>query len=815
LACFDSGQSYITCYKKYRRSAKMPSSTPQPLYGLPYFIAHTPSKLRPDHWHSLPLHLKAVAEYAGRAAAAAFQFSGVGGVAESLARYLGLRHDLGKFTEEFQTYLWECHLATQKKGPRPQKGSAPHKQAGALAATQEAGDFGLYLALALQGHHGGMPACRDIPTCFQGKTDVKSVECLMAFAKSVDSELAPIIPDSITLINSPLLQNYESAEMCFRFLYSCLVDGDSVDTEAHDDPKATRLREEGATTFSLAELRDRLREKQEDLRQKVIEEKKEHTEVNRVRREVYTACVEAAALPPGIFTLTVPTGGGKTRSSLAFSLEHAVTQGRRRVVYAIPYTSIVDQTASVFRDIFKGMEGVVLEHHSAIEPPDFTSVANKNEPLLWQRLAAQNWDAPLIVTTTVQLFESLFSNRPSKCRKLHRLAGSVLVLDEVQTLPVHLLTPLLSGLKTLVKDFGVTIVLCTATQPAFAGESPVIKEFSELTVTPIIPDPAPHFAALKRVTYRVETEESWTWEQVAETMREAQEDERSALCIVNTRRQALALMDVLDPDGSDPDVLHLSTLLCGRHRRAVLDEVRERLINGPPVLVVSTTVVECGVDLDFPLVLRAEGPLDRIIQAAGRCNREGLRPVGESEVIVFRPADGKTPGGIYDTALSETQALFTQALARGEDVTFDDPAFVTRYFAQLFNTIGKKQLDVPGVQERRSQFDYPEVANKVRLIADDTVSVLVKDCPGGEKDAADIIAEASRLGRMSRDLWQKAQQLSVSLYRRDADPDSRHVSEVVPGLFVWEGDAYHPKRGLPLPEDPTDVVYKPGSLIVG
>ena len=793
-----------------------------PLHGLPYFVAHTPSRDRPSAWHSLPAHLHAVAKLAGDAAATAFSFCELGEPARAVAHYLGLRHDLGKFTDAFQTYLVECCLADRGKGKRPAPGSAPHKEAGAVAALLEAQTLGKFFAAVLTGHHGGIPELRNVstPASFAAKTNPDEVRRLRERARAVDASLDPDAPNLDALIASPHLSGFASAEMFFRMLYSCLVDADSLDTEAHHDPEAVHQRQASLTT--LASLRETLIARQEALQNALTPEARERP-VNQVRRAVYEACRRSATLAPGVFALTVPTGGGKTRSSLAFALEHAVAHDQTRIIYAIPYTSIVDQTAGIFRALFGAEGGIVLEHHSAIEPPDYSRDPDAASADLWRRLAAQNWDAPLIVTTTVQLFESLFSHKPGKCRKLHRLAGSVIVLDEVQTLPTHLLTPLLSGLRTLTENFGVTVVLCTATQPAFAGESPFGQKSALTgfpTVTPIIADPAPHFAALRRVTYRIETETPWDWARVAGEMRTAQKKKRSALCIVNARRQALDLLDALEIEREDPDVLHLSTLLCGRHRRAVLKTVAERLApsyDGPPILLVSTTVVECGVDLDFPLVLRAEGPLDRIIQAAGRCNREGLRERDESHVIVFRPADGKTPGGNWNTALAETQSLIHQAAARGETVDFDDPAQVTAFFAQFYQTLGRKSLDKYDVQKLRESYDYPEVAHKVRLIEDDTVSVLVMDCPGGEEDARAILVEAERRGRMTRELWQKAQPLSVSLYRRDADPaTSRHVREAVPGLFVWQGteeERYHPKRGLPLPADPGDIVYKPGGLM--
>jgi CRISPR-associated helicase Cas3/CRISPR-associated endonuclease Cas3-HD len=774
-------------------------AAPKPPAGLPYFVAHTPSKARPDHWHPLQEHALCVAEMAERFAREAF--------GEDLAtwgRYLGLIHDLGKFSDEFQNYLAACYEAERRGTSPPPAGSAPHKQAGAKAARQALGELGVYLALPLHGHHGGMLS----PETTQGKVDERvteeAVAALRARARSVHPLLDPVSPDPQALINAPFAQDVEGMEVFLRLLYSCLVDADGLDTEAHKDPATSALRS-AAPDVPLAALRDTLRKRQEDDFANA-----DDTAVNRVRRAVYADCQRAADLPPGVFTLTVPTGGGKTRSSLAFALEHAVRHCQQRVIYAIPYTSIIDQTTEVFRKVFKDLPAVVLEHHSAVDPPVKGDDEGEEEER-WRRLAAENWSAPLIVTTTVQLFESLFSNRPAACRKLHHIARSVIVLDEVQTLPTTLLQPILAMLRTLVQYFGVTVVLCTATQPALTGRSGLLEGFER--VTPIVPDPAPHFAALRRVSWRVETE-PWDWPRVAEEMRRLGP---SALCVVNTRRQALDLLEALDPEGTDPSVLHLSTLLCGWHRRQVLKVVRERLKKGDPILLASTQVIEAGIDLNAPAVLRAIGPLDRVIQAAGRCNREGLRPWQESPMVVFTPAEAASPRGIYKMALDYTHNLLAAAAARGEEIPFDDPEFVTAYFARLFTDI-QGEVDQPRVQPDRHMLRYPEVAQKVRLIREDTVSVLVMNCPGAEEEAADILATAERIGGMTRRLWRRAQPLSVNLYRTDIEKDRAPVQyyfvrDDKPGLVVWRG-TYDARLGIPLHRDPGDgVVYAPKYLI--
>lgn len=772
------------------------------------WVAHTPSKRNP-HWHLLTDHILGVTCRAMKFAEALDTTE----MAVSWAQYLGLLHDLGKFTDEFQNYLWACHVAEVHGRVPPKPGSAPHKQMGTLAAFEDLKNNAEMFALPIYGHHGGMEMPSETRNKTIEKTTVDEVILLRQRAAQADERLIAVVPNLAMLVSSP---HMKAPEMFLRMLFSCLTDADSLDTEQHMNPQSALKRL--ADPLTIAELHDKLTTRQDrDFALSIS------STVNQVRKEVYQFCVDAAQISPGIFDLTVPTGGGKTRSGLAFALGHAAKHGLRRVIYAIPYTSIVDQTASVFRDIFGDDFGTVLEHHSAIEPksltgPDGTETEGGDDAELWRRLATQNWDAPLIVTTTVQLFESLFSNRPGACRKLHRLANSVIVLDEVQTLPAHLLAPLVDGLKTLTANFGVTVVLCTATQPALEGQvSRFLDGFP--SVQPIVPkaDRDRHFGLLRRVRYRVEANdtEGWDWKRVSEEMYLA----KSCLCILNTRRQARQLMDVLDPDRQKPNVFHLSTLMCGHHRRSVLGAVRSRLLTGLPTLLVSTSLVECGVDLDFPRVLRAIGPLDRIIQAAGRCNREGSRSRDESEVVIFTPAEGGAPSGLYLTALNATIQLYRNMQIRGDEIDFDDPALITKYFKRLYSDLQggvDKAKDGHSVQERRAAFDYREVAKDVKLVDEDTVSVLVT---GYESDMLTITAheirdEANAIGGMTRRLWQKAQPLCVSLPRVGVEGGKLGVDPIPGGLYVWEGE-YDSKTGIPLAEDMADgPVYRPDKLSV-
>jgi CRISPR-associated endonuclease/helicase Cas3 len=459
-----------------------------------------------------------------------------------------------------------------------------------------------------------------------------------------------------------------------------------------------------------------------------------------------------------------------------------------RVIVGIPYTSIIEQTADEYRKIF-GAE-VVLEHHSALPPVD--NPENPTPQEIWSRLASENWDAPIVVTTTVQLFESLFANRPSKCRKLHNLARSVLILDEVQTLPTRLLEPILDVLRELVAHYGVSVVLCTATQPA-------LDDRAHLKGLPNVREIAPNqerlFAELRRVTYEW-TGEKTSWQEVAAQMRR----EPQALAVSNTKKDAIGLLNALN----DPTALHLSTSLCGAHRRDVLSDVKRRLKSGEPCRLVSTQVVEAGVDLDFPLVLRAVGPLDRVVQAAGRCNREGKLDPDRARVIVFDPSEGgRLPGGEYQTATDNTRVML-----RLPGFNFHDPSTYKTYFHQLYQLV---DLDADGVQAKRRSLDFPAVAESFRMIRDDTVPVIVRyrGAAGDDPRVDELVcAIHARPEAFTRDLLRQLQPYLVSLRTRMIPTLQTNglIVNLLPGLTEWMG-RYDPVRGLLFDDrDPEELV---------
>ncbi|MYB16030.1 MAG: CRISPR-associated endonuclease Cas3'' [Chloroflexi bacterium] len=711
-------------------------------------------------------HLRNVAELARERA---YPFGG-----GNLAFLAGLWHDAGKADPEWQRYLRESEAGARGRGAGPD-----HKCAGALLAERQ--DL-WYVGHLIHGHHGGLanPHSGYRPW-LTGKRNLPGPTRALDALRSAFPDLLgwpnPDIPPHIK--GDPL-----AAEFFLRMTYSALVDADSLDTESHMLGVANPRR---GSTATFAELWRRYESFLAN------EPRAPDTDVNRVRREVHEACLDAAKAPPGFFRLTVPTGGGKTRSAVAFALRHGIEHGMRRVVVAVPFTTITQQTAGVYRRIFeRGYEDagrVVLEHHSAGAEGGGRASDDESpaHDAVWQRLASENWDATVVVTTTVQLFESLFSNRRGKAQKLHNLAGSVLILDEAQALPAGLLAPILDGLRQLTEYYGGSVVLSTATQPAFD----LVPEFRGIPARDIVPGHARHFAALKRVEYDFsKTAGPNDWSEVANWMRA----KSSVLTIVNTKRHAMELLDAL----GDPDALHLSTLLCRAHRDEVLTEIRGRLAAAKPCRVVSTQVVEAGVDLDFATVLRAEAPLDSIIQAAGRCNREG-RLGGLGRVVVFRPPDDSAPPGVYRSGIDIARVV-------RELPGFDphDPRAVGSYFKLLFGAA--VNADSKKIQNARKSLDFPTVADRFRMIESDACDVIV-DFPKLETPRIDILVDQLRnRERPAREILRDIQPHIISIYRREYERRHRDgfIEELLPGVGRWLG-YYDPVRGI-IEADPDTII---------
>lgn len=769
-------------------------------------LAHTVNRLGVKHL--LVDHLANVAIASGEFAA------GFGLAAHG--RLAGLLHDSGKFNPMFQTYLAQCEAAALEgsNGKVPRPGSVPHAALGATAALEPS----VLAAMAVHGHHMGMKSrgeiCLELKGMLQDEKTRRVLALIPEDMQTAGEQAALLYAEMQGFISKA---NKHDQELLIRLLFSALVDADWLDTERHFRPETSDKRE--VAWPLLAQMQMAFNAHMQIVREGL---KSPLSTVNQVRSEVAELCHSAGSQPQGVFKLTVPTGGGKTLAALNFAIKHAIEHKLERIIMAIPYTSIIDQTAKVYREIFAALSPCpVIEHHSAMEPDGVTR-QDEEQREQWQ-LATENWDAPLVVTTTVQLFDSLFSNRPARCRKLHNLARSVVVIDEVQTLPVGMLEPLVSVMNALVSHAHTSIVLSTATQPALAGQSRYLQGFNPALVREIIPKAKrdKHFAALRRVEYDVRPkDEKWSWRRVAEEMQQREQ----CLLVVNTKRDALEVLDELAANAlgigaaqlaeADRDVLahaltglgvlHLSTNLCGAHRQAVLDEVRQRLDpkHRVPIRLVSTQVVEAGVDIDFPVVLRAMGPLDRIVQAAGRCNREGKLGDGGGRMVVFRPENGGMPPGEYRTGCAEAVILLD-----GYNADLHDPAIFTQYFTRLTQDVN---TDKRGINPLRAACEFPKVAERALLIDSDTEGVLITYGLKSDKKLIKLITQARESAAadipLSRKLLRKLQPYMVNVFRSVLCKYEHLVDrDDIPGLTLWTG-RYDPLRGLVCEAQPDDFV---------
>lgn len=726
--------------------------------------------------HDLEQHLLGVASLAAEFAAT---FS-----SSHWARLAGLWHDLGKYRPRFQHYIRKASGYESDAHIKGEAGKAPHSTAGAVLACDRFGPAGHVLAYLIASHHAGL---------YDWNSERDSLEYRLGLEASrgelTEALAAPPPPSVLDSTGfDPGLKAVPGGSAGFalwvRMLFSALVDADFLDTERYMNPERFEVRNSRSELMALQPL---FTHYMADLSAKA-----QPTEVNRLRGAILEQCQAKAREEPGLFSLTVPTGGGKTLSSLAFALEHARIHGKRRIIYVIPYTSIIEQTADVFRGIFGE---AVIEHHSNAESaPDRENSQS--------RLACENWDAPIVVTTNVQFFESLFAAKTSRCRKLHNIVDSIVVLDEAQLLPPEFLQPILDVLNLLSKHYGVTVVLSTATQPALAS-----REYFDARqnrrgldeVREIIADPDDLYRRLERV--QVQLPADWHSPTRWDTLADELAGHASVLAIVNRRNDARKLWQHL-PEGT----LHLSALMCGAHRSQVIQDIKARLKAGIPTRVISTQLIEAGVDVDFPVVYRALAGLDSIAQAAGRCNREGKLERGK--VVVFVPPK-PAPAGLLrkgeDACRSVLHDLTGNALER---------SLFGQYFERLYHAC---DLDEQGISDllkvdgNTLAVNFRTAAERFRLIQDeDNVPVIVL-YQGKDSEVEKWLATLGKDGPQ-RWLMRKLQRYTVNIRRRDADRLLRQgdIEELIPGLFLQVSDwLYHPDLGFNpdgTPPTPTSVI---------
>ena len=728
----------------------------------------------PGKWliHDLEDHLKGVAKFATEFAA---NFLG-----EDWVETTSLLHDMGKGSEAFQNkiklqsgYDPEAHI---KDG----EGHAPHSTHGAAWVYHEWGpQIGKVLAYLIAGHHGGLPDWSHtigVGGNLEYRLKADEISKLPELSDEFVTEITKNIhmPKSVPEFIST--GEYEHFHLWIRLLYSCLVDGDFLDTERFMDTEKFENRGNHDSMTRLKFFFDRHMEE--------LTKDAPKTPVNKIRSDILTQCRKQADNEHGLFSLTVPTGGGKTLSSMAFALEHAVKHNKNRIIMVIPYTSIIEQTSKVYKKIF-GDENVI-EHHSSLDPEKET---------LQSRLATENWDAPIVVTTSVQFFESLFAAKSSACRKLHNIVNSVVIIDEVQMLPTDYLQPVLHSIKGLTNYFNVSMVLCSATQPAITseifqkenGEYYAILEKDKCHEIMTSPPPEKLTEQLQRV--QVEQLGKFSeWCLVAEELKKYNQ----VLCIVNTRNDCRELYKHM-PEKT----IHLSANMCGQHRSDCIEKIKEKLDAKAPVRVVSTQLVEAGVDFDFPVVFRAMAGFDSMAQAAGRCNREGkLKDNGtpvNGKVFVFEPPKPAPVGALRKGEQAGATILSVDA----EGCKKLLPQTFTRYFELYFsslNSFDKQNIEELLVKDASEfNFQFRTAAQKFNLIDNQRqVSVVV----WYEKKKIQKMIEALRYKGPYRNLMRKLQRHTISIPESVFD-EVRSSFESVQGIWCQNADTlYDPVLGF-------------------
>ncbi|MBC8333145.1 MAG: CRISPR-associated helicase Cas3' [Anaerolineae bacterium] len=743
------------------------------------YYAHTKDNADESEWQLLKEHLKGTGDLA-------FELGADAGISE-LARTAALLHDLGKYSKEFQARL-------RGSNKRVDHATAGAREIMALFPEKPQKDFADLLSYCIAGHHSGLPdygSMADVETdgTLLARREKKPIKNYHAYKQEIETNSLEIMPQQPIRSSIFRMGDKESRYQWFsvsfftRMLFSVLTDADWLDTERFVQGDMGRGKH-----ASIEELTDQFN-------RFLARFKNPTSEINKKRTETLQACIEKSEQEPGFFTLTVPTGGGKTFASMAFALNHAKKKGLKRVIYVIPFTSIIEQNADEFRKALGDLgKESILEHHSNFDwegqkKKETEEEANDETSKVSEKLklAAENWDVPIVVTTNVQFFESLFSNKKRSARKLHSIAKSVIIFDEAQMLPREYLKPSLLVVQELVNNYGATAIFCTATQPSLEQFFPEKTQFTELA-----PDPQALFDFYRRVDVKkLGTQED-------EELIEKLNAHEQALCIVNTRRHAKGLYEKLDrKDGS----FHLSTVMCPAHRKEILAEIRQRLKDERPCRVISTQVMEAGIDVDFPVGYRAFAGLDSIIQAAGRVNREGKQSRGN--VFVFNPKTEfikRTP--IF---IQQTSAVAESALRDfGDDPT--SIAAIEAYYKTLYNLQSEDSFDFKKIVDcfekgKPTEFKFKTAAENFKFIENNTVSVIIPF----DDDAKTLIEKLKYVEYPAKTVRQ-LQPYTVNIYEGEFMnlQDKGVIHTIGERYHVLDAgrmkEYYHPKTGLTLPE---------------
>jgi CRISPR-associated endonuclease/helicase Cas3 len=743
------------------------------------FIAHV-KKNDDETWaepHLLKDHLIGTANLSGKFS---HKFN-----SRSWGEVIGFLHDLGKGRQEWQNYLCSKSGYDEDASLENIKGKLKHAIFGAKFAEEQytSNKIGRLLAYCIAGHHTGIPDWSPA----EGNSIHSSLQIQLQNLNSSEmKKLDHSILDLLTTISFeqslPRKFEYNSVDLALwiRMLYSSLVDADFLDTESYMEPNRTKVR---GGYKSLMELYPSFVDYI-----KQLEDKSESTITNQLRKKIRLTCQDKAKNPPGNFSLAVPTGGGKTLSSLAFAMEHAKLYGMDRIIYVIPYTSIIEQNSEVMKEIFGSDQ--VVEHHSNIDTEDSS---------LRSRLATENWDAPVIVTTTVQFFESLFAVKPSKCRKLHNIVNSIVILDEAQLLPLRFLKPILNTMNILSKYYHITFIISTATQPAFKDNIIDGKKFKGLeNISEIMDDIESLESGFERVEIKFPEnfDSISTWKEIAEELIKY----KQVLCIVSDRKSCRELYNLM-PQGT----FHLSALMCGEHRSKTIKEIKNKLKNGSMVRVISTQLVEAGVDIDFPVVYRAMAGLDSIAQASGRCNREGkLKELGK--VFIFNQPK-KAPIGILRRAEETSKSILMNTQQRSLG-----PTLFNKYFLELYwkehNLDSEEVITSLTPDPQDLGINFRTAAKKFRIIDDSNLRTILVRYGKGKKYIDEL-----KVNDIDWQLLRKLQRYTVNIQNSEFYDmlGKGSIEEVKPNIFALSSDIeYSEDVGLLVNE----TIYDPDKFMV-
>jgi len=780
------------------------------------FTARYDNEGRPQ---SLETHLKSVA----RIASTMTRLQPYGEIS-------GLLHDIGKYSRTFRDYLKNAHNGNDQGI----HGKVDHSSAGAqyiLEIMQEKAKrtddpelqhlsqlIGRIIAHCVAAHHSGL---------LNGLASNDGPSLEKRLHKMIDSykdTIAPEIREKIEMLADTLMQEDSLESVCqwidedanvqgrdayslqtaIRMIFSALVDADRLHSEESGDPDQWQVRL-AIQTEAFSILLDKL--------ENYLNTLSNEGYINEIRRQVSDACRAAANQEQGFFQLTVPTGGGKTLSSLRFALHHVIKHTLKRIIYVMPYTSIIDQNAGIFRDLLDadGKTKNVLEHHSNLEPKEETPKS---------RLLAENWTCPVVVTTNVQFFESLYTNRPSRCRRLHSIRNSVIILDEAQTIPVRFLQAITWALEELVENHGCSVVLCTATQPVLDSSKIDREEVKDnhriglKNLCPIIDRPAALYSSLKRVDFQlIKSKNPLCMPEVAGRIAEHADKGKSILSIVNTKKNAISLFTELrQAERFMGRLFHLSTAMCPQHRRDVIEILKQmtsyyRNIGAHAPIVVSTQLVEAGVNLDFDVVFRSMAGVDSIVQAAGRCNREGALLPKLGEIYVYEA--NEELGNLIDIIEAKRAGINAlSAITKDPSLSNDEKEplglkTIEEYFERLYWS-RRKEMDKERIigrlaasrqLEHAADIPFADIASDFRLIKEDTVSVLVPYGARGKR----LITDLKNGKPLEFEMIRVAQQHSVQLYRSVLPAFRTIVEETPSGWLVVDSSVHYGEIGLKRP----------------